>query len=401
VSRRPFALVVVALLAVGALATGAHGAGTQGRPAGSPDLAAMALALTDLPAGTRIDSQGYKRDPDFVASYERDFEVRGGRVGRSRLLAAFETLDVERSAADAQLTFQAAAALFRGRQGNRLLKAFLTFEGIDPKAIKIGKIRRPKIGHGAILIPFRVTQSGLTVDFTITLLRFDRILVSVTLASVPRGRVRPADANRVSRVAIARVRAGLVPASVAAPALAGTPQPGQTLTAARGTWRGDQLAYAYQWQRCDAAGAGCVALTGATTATYTVATGDLASTLRVNVTARNRYGSAVASSSASAVVAGPPGSPVATVAPVISGTPQAGATLTSDTGTWSGAPTAFAYQWRRCDASGGACVDIAGATASTYVVSSADSRSTLRVLVVATNAAGPGGAISAPTAAVA
>jgi len=71
-----------------------------------------------------------------------------------------------------------------------------------------------------------------------------------------------------------------------------------------------------------------------------------------------------------------------------------------DTGVWAGDPTGFAYQWRRFDASGGASIDIVGATGGTYVVSSADSRSTLRVLVVATNAAGSGGAISAPTAAV-
>ena len=74
--------------------------------------------------------------------------------------------------------------------------------------------------------------------------------------------------------------------------------------------------------------------------------------------------------------------------------------MTVDTGGWAGSPTSFAYQWRRCNGSGSACVDIVGATASTYTVVAADSRSTLRALVVATNASGPGGAISAPTAVV-
>jgi hypothetical protein len=176
--------------------------------------------------------------------------------------------------------------------------------------------------------------------------------------------------------------------------------PGQVLTASRGVWTGDQLEFAYQWERCDAAGAGCVAIPQATGATYTVANGDLASTVRVTVSGRNRLGSLTASSPATSVVAGPSGSPTSSVAPVISGTAQVGATLTADTGAWAGGPTAFAYQWRRCDASGGACVDIVGATSGTYLVSAADSRSTLRVLVVATNAVGSGGAISAPTAAV-
>ncbi|MEE4490145.1 hypothetical protein [Streptomyces sp. BE230] len=46
--------------------------------------------------------------------------------------------------------------------------------------------------------------------------------------------------------------------------------------------------------------------------------------------------------------------------PVISGTPRVGAKLTATTGTWSGAPTSYAYQWY---ADGKA---VSGATASTY-----------------------------------
>ena len=125
--------------------------------------------------------------------------------------------------------------------------------------------------------------------------------------------------------------------------------------------------------------------------------GDLASTLRIDVVGRNRLGSVTSSSAVTTVPAGPPGSPTATAAPLVAGSAQVGAVLTVDAGGWAAAPTALVYQWRRCDASGGACVDIAGATASTYTVATTDSRSTLRVLVVATSAAGAGGAISAAT----
>src|SRR6185369_10225196 len=38
--------------------------------------------------------------------------------------------------------------------------------------------------------------------------------------------------------------------------------------------------------------------------------------------------------------------------PTIAGTPQQGQTLTLDEGAWAGAPSAFAYAWSRCDASG-------------------------------------------------
>ncbi len=52
--------------------------------------------------------------------------------------------------------------------------------------------------------------------------------------------------------------------------------------------------------------------------------------------------------------------------PAISGTAQVGLTLTAATGTWAPAPGSYAYQWWRCDATGAACVAIAGATSSSY-----------------------------------
>ena len=85
-------------------------------------------------------------------------------------------------------------------------------------------------------------------------------------------------------------------------------------------------------------------------------------------------------------------------APTVSGTPAIGTTLTASTGTWSGTePMTFAYQWRLCDASGAGCIDIPGATASTFGVDAADVGSTLQVAVTASNAGGSSTATSAPT----
>ena len=74
--------------------------------------------------------------------------------------------------------------------------------------------------------------------------------------------------------------------------------------------------------------------------------------------------------------------------PTISGVSQLGQTLTLNEGTWTGSPPlTYRYQWRRCDSSGGSCADIAGATARTYVLTSADVGSTMRALVIASNGA--------------
>jgi hypothetical protein len=87
--------------------------------------------------------------------------------------------------------------------------------------------------------------------------------------------------------------------------------------------------------------------------------------------------------------------------PVVTGVVEVGRTLTATTGTWSGTePITFKYQWRRCPAAGSGCVDVAGATAQTYVLVSADQGHRMRVRVIATNSVGSRAADSRRTAVV-
>ena len=87
-----------------------------------------------------------------------------------------------------------------------------------------------------------------------------------------------------------------------------------------------------------------------------------------------------------------------TALPTISGSAAQGQTLTVDEGRWSGAPTAYTYAWSRCV--GGTCTPIDGATARTYVVTPADSGSTLQVAVTGGNSVGSATATATPTPAV-
>src|SRR5436305_777279 len=80
--------------------------------------------------------------------------------------------------------------------------------------------------------------------------------------------------------------------NTAPPLIAGAPNVGSKLTATRGTWLGTSLTYSYQWQRCSSAGAACSAIGGATSSTYDAGTTDATKTLRVAVTARNKWGRA-------------------------------------------------------------------------------------------------------------
>jgi concanavalin A-like lectin/glucanase superfamily protein len=183
-----------------------------------------------------------------------------------------------------------------------------------------------------------------------------------------------------------------------APTISGTPQQGRTLTASTGNWTGTQpISYAYQWRSCDASGANCADIAGATGASYTAAASDVSRTLVVAVTATNSAGRATASSAATGVVQSASAPPSNTAPPTVSGTAQDTQVLTAAAGAWSGAqPMTFAYQWQRCN--GTSCTSIAGATAASYTVVTADVSHQLRVAVTATNASGVATATSASTA---
>jgi hypothetical protein len=103
------------------------------------------------------------------------------------------------------------------------------------------------------------------------------------------------------------------PRESALPTVTGAAVVGQTLTAASGSWAGSSpISFAYEWQRCDAAGAACAVVTGATSETYLLSAGDVGSRIRVQVVASNAVGSASALSSAtSVVVASPPSGAIA------------------------------------------------------------------------------------------
>jgi subtilisin family serine protease len=70
--------------------------------------------------------------------------------------------------------------------------------------------------------------------------------------------------------------------------------------------------------------------------------------------------------------------------PSISGFTQLGQTLTATAGDWTGGPTSYTYQWRRCSSSGSSCANVAGATSASYQLVGADVGSTMQVAVTAT-----------------
>jgi hypothetical protein len=191
------------------------------------------------------------------------------------------------------------------------------------------------------------------------------------------------------------------PTNTSLPTVSGSALVGATLTASAGSWSGSPTKYAYQWQYCSADMASCSDITGNTATSYSPVTWDAGGRDRVKVTATNAGGSTVAYSQPTAVIAKPIAAPANTSLPTIGGTTTVGSALTATTGSWSGSPTGYGYQWRRCDAGGNNCANIGDATAAGYTLAGTDQGSTLRVVVTATNAGGSSSATSAQTAGVA
>jgi hypothetical protein len=100
------------------------------------------------------------------------------------------------------------------------------------------------------------------------------------------------------------------PVNTGAPAITGSATEGGTLSASTGNWTNAPTGYAYQWQRCTAAGASCTGVGGETGSTYLAGSADVGSTVRVLVSAANAGGSSSATSSAVGPVVSPTGDPV-------------------------------------------------------------------------------------------
>jgi hypothetical protein len=363
----------------------------------------MVLRPGDVRGG-RVTEQRYFRETLFpvVSAYLR--ELASPRVGSTRL----HWLDSEAEVGtDVRGTsrFQAAFERFLDtREGRASAIAALAREvpGTGGEwSARAGPSRSLRVGAESFDRLFRFDLPGRRdVDAHFAVFRVDRVLGVLVLVGKPGERVSLSLVKRLARIVAGRAGGELRVRSTGAPVVSGTVAVGQSLTATRGTWSGAPTSFAYQWQRCDALGLSCTSIPGATRERYVVAQNDVGSRLRVAVAARSSFGSGSAASAPTSVV--PETTPPTNVSPpTIAGSPQVGQTLTAQgAGTWTGNPSSFAFRWQRCDATGGACLDIPGAAGGTYVLTTADVGSTIRVVVVARNAAGEATAVSAPTAVV-
>ena len=205
-----------------------------------------------------------------------------------------------------------------------------------------------------------------------------------------------------------RVAATNSPAT-GAPAITGTPQVGETLTADISSIADPDgitnATFSYQWISND--GTDDSDIDGATDSTYTPVAGDIGNTIKVRVKFTDDLDNeeSLTSAATAATAAVTASNNPATGKPAITGTPEVNKNLTADISDImdaDGLPAAdqFSYQWVRNDGTDDS--DISGATGATYTLTATDEGKAVKVRVTFTdNANFPESLTSDATAVVA
>jgi hypothetical protein len=285
-----FAKVLIVLIAALALVAGASAA--------SPDIAAMNLQAVDVP-GAKIVNEHTVKEPGYVAAYFRSFVFTA--PGSTRLFGIDSETALAADVSQVTADVKDAETPFRTKAGRKaIVNALAKTAKVKAKAIALGQPRTVNGYDQGFQIAASVGVKGGRVYENIVIVRLDRVLVEIVMSAL-----RPISAGTTQKYTTAiagHIGTELVPVAVSPPTVTGNAQQGQTLTATPGTWTASDATFGYQWQRCDAAGANCVDVPGATTSTYAVTAADVGTTLRVVVTATNRFGSAPGTSAQTAVV---------------------------------------------------------------------------------------------------
>ena len=296
---------LVALLAAAGVAALTIVAANAAVPPGTPAPSAMVLTTTDVP-GAKVAGQGNLAtgDPAVASAYSRDFLFKAP-YGTSRYLSLRNEVLVTTSLDNAATEYKIAGHLFSSKAYQRsVAKAFISSVKIAKTVVSVTTIKPRALGFGDSALEagsILHAKNGATIDISLSLYRVGKVVV-LNIAEGLGSRINAADARAFGKLGLAHIDATLVPIMVAPATVTGTAQQGQTLTATTGTWGDEPDSYGYQWQHCDASGANCTDVAGATASTYAVTTADVGFTLHVEVKATNRFGSTTSTSAVTAAV---------------------------------------------------------------------------------------------------
>lgn len=268
-----------------------------------PNVAAMTLTPTDVP-GARTVSSGRVTKGGYLAAYQRTLKL-ATPYGRSAIVGIRSESMLGKTAKQVATDLAVVQRVFRSRAGRAGFAAGVAANfHVKQAAVKLGALRHPRVGDGTVEQTLSIAVGSTRSYESLLYLRLDRVLVLVV--AIGARPIVAADSAALAKLAVVHVRQQLVPVDVTVPTVTGTADLGQTLTAQPGTWSASDVVFTYQWQRCDPTGQACSDIPGETGSTYGVVGADAGFTLRVVVTATDRFGTPTAESAVTAIVPVPP-----------------------------------------------------------------------------------------------
>jgi hypothetical protein len=217
---------------------------------------------------------------------------------------------------------------------------------------------------------------GTSNAYTLTAADVNQVITCTVIAQDATGTSLPAIS--VPPVVPTTPTAGAVPVDQSPPVISGTAQEGQTVRCSTGAWTNSPTGYSYSWQRNGSS------VSGQATSQYTLTSADVNQVITCTVVASNGSGSGAPAVSPPIVPLSLPvgTAPVNAGLPAISGTAQAGQTVTCSQGSWLNSPASYTYAWQR-DAQA-----IAGQAGSQYTLTNGDVGQAITCTVVAGNGSG-------------
>jgi hypothetical protein len=263
----------------------------------------MTLQASDF-AGSHAEGQAGAGGGAVASAYERVITLAHPYgASRYRVLDSIALVGVDLRSA-LRLYHQLGRELSSRSQRVGLLRNLLTSTGLASE-VHSARLVTPRglgVDDSSMEAGFEVVlHNHKRVDVSLTIVRVDRV-IDANLALGSGSVVARKDGVALTQLEAGHIADGLVPDGLALPIVTGTVAPGQVLTVSAGTWRGTPATFAYQWQRCDGAGANCADVPGATGVVYRVGGADAGTTLRAKVTATSRFGSGVTASAPTALV---------------------------------------------------------------------------------------------------
>jgi hypothetical protein len=279
------------------------GAAASAPPPGTPDPSAIALSSQDFPGAQKLSGAAGGTGVGVVASYQ---SVTGfpKRYGSSKYALLISTAFVTTDPASAGTQYAQVAHQLSSKSGQAsFVRSFLANAKVKRTDVKVEVTKAHALGVADASMEtgfvFTLKKTNQHSNISLSIVALDRVIV-VNIAAGVGAKVVAADAKAFASLVVTHASGVLVPISVAVPTVTGTAQQGQVLSTSDGTWGNTPTGYTYQWQDCDPTGTTCTPIAGATAATYTVQPTDVGETLRVQVTATNRFGSTISTSTVTA-----------------------------------------------------------------------------------------------------